>query len=195
MAKKLQAGMKIERVRLDTLRQADRNPNKHPERNLEAIKASLQRFGQREPLIIRRESMEPIGGNGRLRAMVELGWEDADVIFMDGMSDDEAVALGIALNRTGELSQWDMGELLAELNHLSEAGFGDLSAIGWNSDELTKISESLLVPDESHEEPEPPSEFREYDETIQTHYQCPKCGYEWSGGARQTRSDCGEFEE
>ena len=33
------------------------------------------------------------------------------------------------------------------------------------------------------DEPIPPDEFREYDEDIETQYQCPKCGYEWSGGA------------
>ena len=30
-------------------------------------------------------------------------------------------------------------------------------------------------------EAEPPDDFREYGENIETDYQCPKCGFQWSG--------------
>jgi hypothetical protein len=29
---------------------------------------------------------------------------------------------------------------------------------------------------------EPPGEFKEFDENIETEHTCPKCGYSWSGG-------------
>jgi len=29
---------------------------------------------------------------------------------------------------------------------------------------------------------EPPAEFQEYGEDIETDCECPKCGYKWSGG-------------
>jgi hypothetical protein len=32
------------------------------------------------------------------------------------------------------------------------------------------------------EQPDAPTDFNEVDETIETAYCCPKCGYRWSGG-------------
>lgn len=30
---------------------------------------------------------------------------------------------------------------------------------------------------------QPPEDFKSFDETIETQYCCPKCGYRWSGKA------------
>lgn len=37
---------------------------------------------------------------------------------------------------------------------------------------------------ERTESPTPPTEFVQFDAAIQTDHKCPKCGYEWSGGAK-----------
>ena len=107
----------VRRVPLDSLHLDPANARAHGERNLEAIVASLQRFGQAEPLVVRASTGRVIGGNGRLVAMRQLGWTECDVVELD-VDDLEATALGIALNRTAELAEWDseaLGKLLESL--------------------------------------------------------------------------------
>jgi hypothetical protein len=101
------------RVPLDALHTDPANARKHGEENMAAIVASLRRFGQAEPLVVHAATGRVIGGNGRLAAMRKLGWTEADVVELD-LEAVDATALGIALNRTGELAEWD-GEALAQL--------------------------------------------------------------------------------
>ena len=41
--------------------------------------------------------------------------------------------------------------------------------------------QSYQEPGEADEEYPAPSDFKEFDETIETDHECPKCGYKWSG--------------
>ena len=120
----------IRRVSLDTLAPDPANPRAHNEANLDAILGSLRRFGQVEPLVVQAGTNRVIAGHGRMLAMRKLGWTDADVIELDVTSID-ATALGIALNRTAELAEWDddvLSRLLDELrteNSIDGVGFSD----------------------------------------------------------------------
>lgn len=98
------------RVRLDTIVEDPRNARQHDERNLEGIRRSLADFGQREPLVVRDGVV--IGGNGRLRAMRALGWVECWVTDHDDLTEAQARALGVVLNRTAEVgTSWDAGQL------------------------------------------------------------------------------------
>jgi ParB-like chromosome segregation protein Spo0J len=80
--------------------------------NLEAILWSLKRFGQAEPLVVQVCTGRAIGGNGRLSVMRKLGWKDCDIVELD-LDDLQATALGIALNRSGELlASWNDATLM-----------------------------------------------------------------------------------
>ena len=58
--------MKIERVKVASLLSDPSNSRQHSAKNLDAIKASLKKFEQVEPLIVRKADNVVIGGNGRL---------------------------------------------------------------------------------------------------------------------------------
>lgn len=78
------------------------------------IKASLQAYGQRKPIVVNRLQNNKIeAGNGTYRAAKELGWSHIAVVFVE---DDPATAAGygIADNRLGDLSEWDV-EVLREI--------------------------------------------------------------------------------
>jgi len=113
----LTAGLKIRRVPLEDLHLDPANARAHGDRNLAAIVASLQRFGQAEPLVVHKQTGRVIGGNGRLVAMRKLGWSECDVVEA-GVDPIEATALGIALNRTAELAEWDEPALASLLEGL-----------------------------------------------------------------------------
>ncbi len=111
------AGLEIRRVSLASLHNDPANARAHDDANLEAIRASLERFGQAEPLVVQAASGRVIGGNGRLVAMKRLGWTECDVVELE-VDNLQATALGIALNRTAELAEWDqpaLAQLLVEL--------------------------------------------------------------------------------
>jgi DNA modification methylase len=120
--------MQIEAWPLERLREDPRNARRHPEQNLESIRASLERWGQVVPLVIRPDGTA-VGGSGRIRVMKDLGLESAFVVVFDG-PENEAIALGLALNRTAELAKWDqptLRELVSEIS-IGDAA-GDLSKL------------------------------------------------------------------
>jgi site-specific DNA-methyltransferase (adenine-specific) len=75
------------------------------------VKRSLQRFGQRKP-IVAREDGTVTAGNHTLLAARELGWTEIAVV---GTDDDDATAKAYALadNRTSALGSFDVGDLAA----------------------------------------------------------------------------------
>ncbi len=94
------------RVPLSALHLDPSNARAHGPHNLESMEGSLRRFGQAEPLVVQAGTGRVIGGNGRLVAMKALGWTECDIVELD-VADLKATALGIALNRTAELAEWD----------------------------------------------------------------------------------------
>lgn len=135
-----QLGLKIRRVPLDSIYEDPANARVHGERNLAAIVASLQRFGQAEPLVVNARTGRLVAGHGRLQAMRKLGWREADIVEVD-MAEIDATALGIALNRSGELAEWDdsaLGRLLEQLR-AEDA----LEGVGFELDEVDALLAQL----------------------------------------------------
>jgi DNA modification methylase len=133
-------GLVIRRVRLDQLELDPNNARRHPDTNLEAIKESLTTFGQAEPLVVQLRTSRVIGGNGRLVAMRALGWTEADVVEVD-VDDTKAAALGVALNRTAELAEWDPAALSKILEQLRVDDA--LAGVGYSTDDLDSLLASL----------------------------------------------------
>src|SRR5687767_12341932 len=98
--------LKVTRVQIASLVLDPSNARTHGLENVQAITASLQRFGQAEPLIVQVGTGRVIAGNGRLVVMRALGWTECDVVEL-AVDNLQATALGIALNRTAELAEWD----------------------------------------------------------------------------------------
>jgi hypothetical protein len=127
------------RVRLDTVSADPRNARKHSAANIEAIKRSLNRWGQRQPLVARSSDRTIVAGNGRLEAMLALGWEEAAVIFVEE-AHDESAGYAIADNRTAELAEWDSEQLAETMKALGEMDFGGIDSLGFTSDEIDAFS-------------------------------------------------------
>lgn len=121
---------------LSSLMLDPRNARAHPDDNLQAIAESLKKFGQVEPLVVQESTGKVIGGNGRLAAMVKLGWQECDVVRVD-VDDTQAAALGIALNRTAELATWNdkvLSEILEDLK-----GKDALAGIGFTARDAAEL--------------------------------------------------------
>lgn len=161
--------MDLERIPIDKLILDPANVRKHGERNLQSIVASLHRFGQQRPILIDKHNIVR-AGNGTLQAAKSLGWSEIDCVRTE-LVGSEAIAYAIADNRTAELAEWDDDVLAAQLNGLLADDDELLDAAGFTEEELVKmLNESDLSP----------NEFPEVDESIETNFECPKCGYRWS---------------
>lgn len=112
----LGGGLQIERRSVHDLSNDPANARKHNDKNIEAIIASLRRFGQQKPIVIDRNNIVR-AGNGTLEAARRLQWESIDCV-VTSLNGSDAVAYAIADNRTAELAEWDEDTLAAQLNGL-----------------------------------------------------------------------------
>jgi ParB-like chromosome segregation protein Spo0J len=130
----------VRRVALATLREDPGNVRRHSAKNRAAIRDSLRAFGQVEPLVVQAGSGLVIGGNGRLSVMRDLGWEECDVVEI-AADDTTCARIAIALNRTGEIAEWDteaLGQLLTTLSHVDQ-----LDGTGFSHTDLDEILNSI----------------------------------------------------
>ena len=127
------------------------NARKHSARNLDAIAASLKKFGQRKPIVVHKGVV--LAGNGTLEAAKTLGWTEIEVAEVPSDWDlDTAKAYALADNRTAELAEWDESELAKQLLELQDADW-DITELGFDIPALADIE-----PGDEDEIPEPPVE-------------------------------------
>lgn len=132
-------GFPVKVVPIGDIHEDPDNANEHGKESIAAIEASLKQFGQIEPLVVRKGTGIVIGGNGRLKAMTKLGYENVVVVEFDG-TDAEARALAIALNRTGEFSQWNRERLFEQLSEIKTSG---LKTPGFTEESLAELAASM----------------------------------------------------
>jgi DNA modification methylase len=136
----LPTGLVVRRVPLVGLRPDPGNTRLHDDRNLRAIRESLERWGQAEPLVVNARTGLLIAGHGRLEAMRALRWTTCDVVELD-LDERQAAALSVALNRTSDLSAFDpktLTRLLADLQ-ADQA----LAGVGFDSAEVDRLIAEL----------------------------------------------------
>lgn len=127
--------------------------------DIDAVAKSLDRFGQRKPIIVQRQSKEVIAGNHTLQAARRLGWTQIAVLWTD---DDEATAKAFALadNRTAELGTYDDDALAAMIADVLEADEALLEDASYTLDDLEALLGETAAPadldgDEDEEEQPP----------------------------------------
>ena len=139
--------MNIERRKLASLHPAEYNPRRalQPgDPDYERIARSIETFGYVDPLIINKDGTV-IGGHQRLRVLIDLGAEEADVVVLD-LDKEHEKALNIALNKiTGDWDPVKLTELIGELD-LEDY---DLSLTGYNEKELEAILAEVRLDPES----------------------------------------------
>lgn len=131
-----------------------RNARLHGKRNMDTVKSSLTRFGQRLPIVVQKQGMIVRVGNARLRAARELGWSHIAAVVVDE-GDVEATAFALVDNRSSELGEWDMQVLAEELQNL-DGVYGDLEDLGWSADALEVLLECSWSPPDLDEDILPP---------------------------------------
>jgi len=128
--------MKITLVNINSLNPAEYNPRQISNKQYEDLKASMEKFGCVDPIII---NINPerlnvvVGGHQRLRILRELGAEKVPTVSVNLSQEDER-ELNVRLNKNG--GEWDM-DLLSNFDvvDLKEWGFKDIE-LGFNIDKI-----------------------------------------------------------
>jgi 16S rRNA G966 N2-methylase RsmD len=120
--------LRIETVNINSLTPDPANARKHDGKNLKAIASSLEKFGQRKPIVVTPDSIV-VAGNGTVEAAKSLGWTEIAIARTPiGWTWDQIKAFALADNRTAELAEWDDKVLADQLL--------ELDANGWELEEL-----------------------------------------------------------
>ena len=154
------------------------NAVKHPDKQVEELRASLRTFGQVEAIVVNRRESPPvvIGGNGRLQAMLAENWTHGAVCFVD-LPRAKANALSLALNRTADGKEWDreaLDKLLRDVDTANDPALDAMLA------ELARQEKLYLTPD--GEQPEAPEEIEpgaEAEDSLDLIFKAP---FPWFGG-------------
>lgn len=145
--------MELVRMRLEDLIPYENNPRYNDEA-VDAVEESIQQTGYIAPIII-DEDCVILAGHTRLKALYELGYDEADVIVVEGLSEEQKRKFRLLDNKTAEIAEWDLDKLLTELDGLD---FGDFDFF---SKEIEQMADKQIADHKSQK-----------DEVII----CPRCG-------------------
>ena len=107
-----------------------------------AVVASLERFGQRKPIVVRKDDGTIIAGNHTWQAAKQLGWTEIAVAFV---SDDDATAQAFALadNRTAELGSYDDVALKERIEKVAAVDPDLVTASGWSEGAVQELLDKI----------------------------------------------------
>ena len=115
-----------------------RNPNRHPERQIDVLAKMIVAQGWRCPITVSNQSGFIVRGHGRLQAALRAGLSVAPVDYQDYENEAAEWADLIADNRIAELAETDFTALADLLTELDTGAF-DLDLTGFSEGELKNI--------------------------------------------------------
>lgn len=105
-------------VELHKLIPNPKNPNNHPQKQIDMLAKIIDYQGQRSPIVVSNRSGFITKGHGRLAALQKLGWEKAAVDFQDYESEAQEFADMVADNKIAELAEHDDLKMIEGLKEL-----------------------------------------------------------------------------
>lgn len=147
-------------VSIDTLQGLPGNPRKG---DVDAVAESLKRFGQRKPIVARKDDGTIIAGNHTWQAAKKLGWKEIAVAYV-GDDDTTAQAYALADNRTAELGSYDEQALKDLIDKVAAVDPDLVRTAGWSDDAVKELIDKIEseLPKELNEDvvPEVPVEAK-----------------------------------
>lgn len=128
--------LKIEYVDIETIKEYEKNAKKHPIKQIEQIKSSIEQFGMNDPIGIWNN--EIVEGHGRYKACQELGYTQIPVIRLDHLTDEQRKAYILIHNKLTMNSGFDFDILQEELKDIIDI---DMSEFDFNIDDDFKQNE------------------------------------------------------
>ena len=133
--------MKITLIEINSLNPAEYNPRQITKKQYKDLKASMEKFGCVDPIIININPQRlnvVVGGHQRLKILRELGAKKVPTVSVN-LSEEDERELNVRLNKSG--GEWDMDILANEfdIDDLKDWGFKDIE-LGFNIDKIEEES-------------------------------------------------------
>ena len=145
-----------ELVSVDSLNPNPKNPNKHPDSQIELLSKNIKYLGWRHPITVSKRSGFIVAGHGRLMAAKKLGVQIVPVDYQDFNSDADEMAVLVADNRVAELSETseeDVKNILSELD-----GKIEIDLTGFSDAEVEQLLRDINTDVLDEDVPEVPTE-------------------------------------
>ena len=160
-AKALANGIEVwcsfdELVSVDSLNPNPKNPNKHPDSQIELLSKNIKYLGWRHPITVSKRSGFIVAGHGRLMAAKKLGVQIVPVDYQEFNSDADEMAVLVADNRLAELSETseeDLKNILSELD-----GKIEIDLTGFSDAEVEQLLRDINTDVLDEDVPEVPTE-------------------------------------
>jgi ParB-like chromosome segregation protein Spo0J len=160
-----------ELVELHKLVAHPKNPNKHPDKQIDKLAKIIDYQGQRHPVVVSKRSGFIVVGHGRLEAIKKLGWEKCAVNYQDFKDEAEEYSFIVSDNAIAEWASLDLAEINTEMLDLGP----DFDV------ELLGIENFSIEPIEKYDD------YGDKNKEINTdtfgddlQHECPKCGFEFN---------------
>lgn len=158
-------------VPIEKLVEHPRNPNRHPDKQLELLAKVIQAQGFRRPIVVSNRSGFVIVGHGRLQAARLAGMDAVPVDYQDYENEAEEWADMVADNKIASMADFDneaLANMFEELNDFDEELFG---MVQHDIDKLMGRIERAEQENKAQE-----IKLDVFDEEKFEHV-CPRCGF------------------
>ena len=142
--------MQVQSVKIDEVKPYPNNPRNN-DNGVDAVANSIKEFGWQQPIVVDKDNVI-IVGHTRYKAAKKLKMDKVPVVVASNLSDEQVRAYRLADNKTGELTDWDLGLLDDELGDIADI---DMSDFGFDLD-IPKDDEEVQEDDFDEEVPEEP---------------------------------------
>lgn len=120
-----------------------KNPNMHPERQIEILSQVIKAQGWRKPITVSKRSGFVVSGHGRLQAALMMKLDKVPVDYQDYSTEAEEYADLVADNRIAELSNVDEDLLIDILNEINDTDI-DTILTGYEYHEIDDLLEEYM---------------------------------------------------
>ena len=159
-----------ELVEIHKLVPKPKNPNKHPQDQIDRLAKIIDYQGQRSPVVVSKRSGFIVVGHGRLAAMKTLGWEKIAVNYQDFTDEAQEYAHVTADNAIAEWATLDLSDINKEMLDLGPDL--DIDMLGLKDFEI----EPADLDDYGDKNKE--INLDNFGNDLQ--HTCPKCGFEFN---------------
>lgn len=143
--------MRLEKRKLSELKPAAYNPRKAlkpGDEEYEKLAASIEKHGYIDPIVI-NEDGTIIGGHQRRTVMMDLGYEEAEVIIVSLPDKNDEIAANIALNQIS--GEFEKDALMGLLIQLESDGY-DTMAAGFTTNDLSELFAEIDLTQEANDD-------------------------------------------